>query len=91
MSEDGLPKLVASRPAQSDVVAYLDARPDSAAVTDKYGRLPLHWAVTNQAGAEVVTLLQEAHKEGAAVADKHGRLPLRLAVEKHGKWLVRRK
>ena len=69
LSEDGLPKLVASRPAQSDMVAYLDARPDSAAVTDKYGRLPLHWAAAKRAGVEVVMLLLEAHKEGAAVPD----------------------
>eukprot|EP01048_Picozoa_sp_COSAG05_P046256 COSAG05_NODE_27390_length_155_cov_361.517857_1_plen_47_part_10 len=43
----------------------LEAHAEGASVADKDGWLPLHWAVENQAGAEVVKLLLEAHAEGA--------------------------
>jgi Ankyrin repeats (3 copies) len=60
----------------------LNALPDTAMVRDKNGRLPLHYAIENDASPSVIALLLEYHPWSAAQADDNGWYPLHLACLK---------
>lgn len=57
----------------------LTALPDIAMVRDKNGRLPLHYAIENDASHSVIALLLEYHPWSAAQQDDNGWYPLHMA------------
>jgi hypothetical protein len=59
----------------------LQAYPQAAKVQDKYGRLPLHWALRCKASPDVVTMLLQAYPQVVEVQEKvYGCLPLHYAL-----------
>lgn len=71
-----------SGPHAGDVArTLLAAQPESARITTKDGRLPLHLAATNvQAGHLLAPVLLETHPAGIGHADANGWLPLHFAA-----------
>jgi ankyrin repeat protein len=57
----------------------LSALPDTAMVRDKHGRLPLHYAIENDASTDVIELLLGYYPWSAAQPDDSGWYPLHLA------------
>ena len=70
----------ASRKGAAEVLAALQASPESARVRCNEGALPLHLAVRARAPLEVVRALLAADGSGAAEADCEGRTPLHHAL-----------
>lgn len=62
--------------------ALLSALPDTAMVRDKYGRLPLHYAIENDASNDVIELLLIYYPWSAAQPDDDGWYPLHMACRR---------
>ena len=64
------------------IKALLRAYPESIAIADTHGMLPLHWALWGRASVDLVHVLIEADNGSAAYkVDEYGRLPMHLACE----------
>ena len=68
-------------PDIATVKAILATNPDAAKEEDANGSQPLHWAMYNQASAELIQLLLEFHGDATKHAGLGGMLPLHFGME----------
>ena len=57
-------------------------------MTDKNGRVPLHSAIANKAGLDMIPALLQTYTHAAEVPFEYGKLPPDLAADKHATFVV---
>ncbi len=65
------------------VNVILNAYPEAAAEKDYVGRLPLHYAASNNSNLDIVKLIYRTYPEAAKVKDNNGNLPLHYAANRN--------
>ena len=63
------------------ILAVLRAFPECARLTDKYGYLPLHYAISHDFPVGTVSQLIKTYPQGAAIESNTGKLPLHVACK----------